>query len=234
LKGLSRVLLSRLGIYFSDSIRIVSKFQAQEIVEISKRAESKFVLAPIPIDISRISYAPRDLDFDIAYIGRLHNERGVKEFLKIVKALKFINPDIRIVIVGDGFLWNLIKKDLSKWLTDSTVAMTGFLPPNRMSEIYSSSKILLSCAPREGYGLTLREAVLSGLHVVARVSQGTRELTESFPDAIDVYSDLNQAVGLIQKRLVELRPQQNFEYIQAQVQKDLEGVSRLVDSWLTD
>jgi glycosyltransferase involved in cell wall biosynthesis len=232
LQGVVRVLLSRLGIVFADSIRLVSIFQFREVGEISNFANSKFVLAPIPIDFSRVAKSPMVVKFDVVSIGRLHSERGVSEFLEIVKMLKNVTPGIRIAVVGDGPLRKRVEGELSKWLVDSTVTMTGFLTASEIYKVYASSKILLSCAAGEGYGLTLREAVLSNVSVVAKESEGSLEANECYPERIDLYQSKQQAVELILRRLIEPRLKNLPQIIEAQSKRDIEGLNRLIDSWL--
>lgn len=232
IQGAVRVLLSRIGIAFADSIRIVSKFQSEEIANISHGAKLKYVLAPIPIDFSRVAQSVSIFKYDLAFIGRLHPERGVEEFLEIAHLLKNTKPEIRVVIVGDGPLRQQVDKELSKWLSDSTVTIAGYLAADEISKIYASSRVLVSCAPREGYGLTLREAVLSNILVVARESKGALEAKETFPEDIYLYRDTQQGVRFIFNALDQPRSEHHSKILQAQSERDTASLNRLIDSWL--
>lgn len=232
IKGFTRVCLSRLGIRRADSIRIVSKFQVDEIVRISPSARVKLVIAPIPVDFSRVARVSAAIRFDIAFIGRLHSERGILELIEIVRILLTEKSGIRVVIVGDGPLRKKIESDLAPWINNSTISILGLLSGAEIQNIYASTKVLISTAPKEGYGLTLREAALSNLFVIARKSKGVVEAQESFPAGIETYSNVQEAVMSIRQRLDESRRPMDAKIEAIQVKTDAKGIDRLLDSWL--
>lgn len=232
LLGFARVFSSRVGIICADSIRIVSEFQKRDISQISKAAEEKFILAPIPIDWNRIPSERMRLEIDIAFIGRFHSERGIDELLEILKLVKKAKPETRILIAGDGPLLNQIKNQMYPWIEDSTCLMPGFLDAIQIRKIYATSRILLSTAPHEGYGLTIREAALSGMRVVARRSDGVNAACFSYPNSIQTYEGIQGALELL---LQEAHFESIFDadqYIKEQVTADHEGLVRLTRSWL--
>jgi len=231
-KGFIRVCLSRLGIFTADSIRIVSGFQAEEIRKLSKRAEDKFVLAPIPIDFSRVATSSTRKSFDVAFVGRLHSERGIVDLIRIIRLLKIQRPHTTVTIVGEGSLKSEIQSELSNWIQDSTISMPGFLVEDQIRDIYASTKVLISTAPKEGYGLTLREAALSGVHVIARESKGSLETKESFPSRIETFANINDAVRLIQNYLAKQSLEQSTDDVAFQLEADFESLDRLTKSWV--
>jgi glycosyltransferase involved in cell wall biosynthesis len=232
LRGFLRVILSRIGIRKADSIRIVSRFQSEEILKISKIDSSKFVIAPIPIDMSRVATQNTIKKIDIVFIGRLHQERGVIELIKIIEELKVIRPEVTVVIAGEGQLRSQIELALEKWLRNGSIQVLGFVSGERILSIFESAKILISPAPLEGYGLTLREAVLSNVHVIARESKGAQDARKAFPKLIETYSEVSNAVALIEKRLVTLPPGIDRRNQAKQAREDSEGLLRLIKSWL--
>ena len=233
LKGFVRVLLSRLGIVFADSIRIVSKFQEKEIKSIWQNASNKFVLAPIPIELSKIAKFHSSNKYDLAFIGRLHSERGINELIEIIKKLKSIRPATSIAIAGDGPLREYIADELSKWVDDSSVSLLGFLDDSGITNLYSETKVLVSTAPREGYGLTLREAILSNVHVIAQKSEGALEAKAAYPDGIHTFTTVQQAVELILIKLDQDAQPRNPRLLENQIQSDQGAMKRLIGSWLT-
>lgn len=233
LKGFFRVLLSRIGIIFADSIRIVSKFQENEIKSIWQKASNKFVLAPIPIEISKIAKFHSSNKYDLVFIGRLHSERGIDELVELIKNLKSIRPTTSIAIAGDGPLRTYIAEELSKWIDDSSVSLMGFLDGPRITNLYSETKVLVSTAPREGYGLTLREAILSNVQVIVRRSEGALEAKAAYPDGINTFTTIQQAVELILIKLDEDAQPWNPRLLENQIKSDQSAMKRLIGSWLT-
>lgn len=230
--GLLRVCLSRVAIHIADSIRVVSKFQFQDINQISSDNRNKLVLAPIPIDFSRVSRISKFIQYDVAFIGRLHVERGISDLIEILTLLFIHKPEIKVVIVGDGPLRHKIEKKLSDWIIDSKISILGFLSVEQIREIYASTKILISTAPHEGYGLTVREAVLSNVCVIARESKGVLEAQQSFPSSIQTYRNCKHAVDLIKLQLEKPRIALKDEFIIDQLNSDEKSLNRLVSSWL--
>jgi glycosyltransferase involved in cell wall biosynthesis len=230
-QGLLRVSLSRLGIAFADSIRIVSQFQADEIGQISKTAGERFVLAPIPIDFSKVATTSSDVRYELAFVGRLHSERGIGDLIEIIKSLKNKRPSTSVVIVGEGSLKSVIKQKFENWIEDSTITMPGFLSPDEIRDIYASTKVLVSTAPTEGYGLTLREAALSNVHVIARESKGSLGARDAFPSRIETFTNIDEAVGLIQTHLDNQSFRGSWSDISSQSKADAQGLDRLIKSW---
>jgi glycosyltransferase involved in cell wall biosynthesis len=134
--------------------------------------------------------------------------------------------------VGEGSLKGELQRELSNWNKDSTISMPGFLEGDQIKDIYASTKVLISTAPKEGYGLTLREAALSGVHVIARESKGSLETKDSFPSRIETFSNLDDAVGLIQNRLESQGLGQSTVDMAFQLEVDVEGLDRLTKSWV--
>jgi len=230
-RGFVRVSLSRLGIAFADSIRIVSQFQADEIRLISKSAGERFVLAPIPIDFSKVATKSSAVRYELACVGRLHSERGISDLIKIIESLKNNRPNTTVVIVGEGSLKNVIKKKFENWIQDSTITILGFLSPDEIRDIYASIKVLVSTAPTEGYGLTLREAALSNVDVIARESKGSLGARVSFPSRIETFTNIDEAVGLIQAHLDNQSSRASWSDISSQSKADAQGLDRLIESW---
>jgi glycosyltransferase involved in cell wall biosynthesis len=234
--GFFRIISSRAAMKVSDSIRVVSKFQEAEIQQVAGGLSARFVIAPIPIDYSKI---PNRDDFsnvyDIALIGRLHNERGIVQAVSILKQLISSLPSVKIVIVGEGPERKYLEKNLHDEIAQGFIQLPGALHGYKLRKIYAGSKVLLSTAPREGYGLTLREAILSGMRVIARDSLGARETAKDFPAALQFFTSTIEAVEQVlnvvntERNLTELS-----EYSAFQAKAEEESLKRLVESWIRD
>lgn len=234
LVGSLRVLMSRLGIRFADSIRVVSKFQVDEIERLSKYRHQEFVVAPIPINFLKLPKGLLESNFDVILVGRLHAERGTSEIVRILDALNQRSSDLRVGIAGTGPEERWMKSILGENHSGNSVQFLGLLNELELRDLYSRSKILLSTAPQEGYGLSLREAALSGLNVIAKKSRGAEEAVEVYGESIRLYENQDQAVKMIIETLID--PAQVSVSALRNIQKSLDekSVRSLVKSWLND
>jgi glycosyltransferase involved in cell wall biosynthesis len=233
-KGIIRVFASRFSLKVADSVRIVSEFQKSELADVYPLAMRKFIISPIPIDYQKLSRESEIEDiFDIAVVGRLHQQRGIGDAIVLLKALLLLKPLARIVIVGSGPERRNVLGSLKKEISLGSVVTYNRLTPHELRQIYGGSKVMLSAAPAEGYGLGIREALLSGMFVVARESRGSLELSVEAPDKILTYRTRDEGLKLLESAISWKR---NFagtpKLISDQKLKDRESLSRLIQSWL--
>lgn len=234
--GLLRVLLSRVAIHFADSIRTVSEFQESEIRSVSLKKNLKFVVSPIPINFAKVPShdSSSSSSIDILYVGRLHRERGIREFISIICQLKAMRPLLKVTVVGGGPEKRWAEDKLSKYINDGTVVFFGHVSASSLLEFYSSSKVLLSTAPREGYGLSLREAALSGMSVIARKSKGSAEAAKFYGENIGVYETEEDAIRSVFRALNGDFPKSNTDLKNLQEKFDEASLNNLIQSWLSN
>ena len=226
-----RVFLSRIALRYADTVRIVSNFQEKEIKKITSRSNLNFVVAPIPINLGKIVRQRQEQIIDVVTVGRLQAERGIKEMVEIIKTLKARKPSLRIKIVGDGPKRSWIENELKLVSQDDSVSLTGYLSEDLLREVYAQSKVLLSTAALEGYGLTLREAALSGVNVVARSSSGSIETAEGYRELVILYQTPEEAVDAVLERLNKPSQANLLALRDSQMESDIQGLQRLVRSW---
>ncbi len=234
LRGLTRVASSRFAFSQADSIRIVSEFQEREIKSISHKVKAEFIVSPIPIDFSKIpKQRAAEMIYDVAIVGRLHAERGIDQVILIIKEILSLANETRIVFVGEGNYSDSIYRELAKEIESGSVVLLGALTGERLRDIYASSKVLLSAAPREGYGLALREARLSGMVVVAKNSEGAREAGRSFHTGYQLFDSVQEAAIKVIRGVEGFSENANrAESIQIQKDRDEQSLKKLFESWV--
>ncbi len=89
----------------------------------------------------------------IVYLGNLNEGRGVEI---AIEALKFLNDDVHLWIIGDGDLRLVLEKqvrisrDFSGRQLSERVKFFGFIPPAQLGEILSQAKIGLHVLENKG------------------------------------------------------------------------------------
>ena len=233
-RGLARVVSSRFAFSQADSIRIVSEFQEAEIRRISPNTKAKFIVSPIPIDYSKIPIQrATEIIYDVAVVGRLHLERGVDQAILIIKEIMKLASKTRVVFVGEGKFGKSISQELATEIESGSVVLLGALTGEGLRDIYASSKVLLSAAPREGYGLALREAYLSGMLVVARKSEGAQEAGHNFFTGYELFDSVQEAATKILRSVEGFSVNEDrVKLIRVQKGRDDENLRKLYESWV--
>jgi glycosyltransferase involved in cell wall biosynthesis len=224
----------RLAILFSDSIRIVSAFQKYEIQKLAGRRQKDFVLSPIPVSLSKIpkTRIPH-AGLAILILGRLHSERGIAKLVELIDLLAYEKVQCTFNVVGDGPQAELLDPYLEIPQASTKVILHGLKSESEVRIYLAQSDILISFAEQEGYGLALREAVLSGVHVIAKRNPGTEEALKAFPGRIDLIENTPEALKLINSfkpREVDEGELSDLKAIQENMNSKV--VEALVRSWI--
>jgi len=105
----------------------------------------------------------KDKDFVGIFIGRLGQEKNVIFLLDVMKELVPDYPDIKLLIVGDGPDYDEYKKIIKEYKIDKNVIMTGKVAWEEVPYYYQLSDIFLTASHTETQGLTVIEAMASGV-----------------------------------------------------------------------
>lgn len=217
----------------ASSIRFASKILLDDFRNNITLGQINYLIAPIPIDFIKIP-KNRSVDpFTVGIIGRFQEQRGIDEALKIALAVTRLQPKARFVFIGDGPLESKIRLFLTSNKELSNSRLEHFMNNENLRARYSELGVLLSCAPTEGYGLTIREAALSGIPVLARKSQGAETAALEFPNQIQIYSEFQEAILKLKELLESSQDSPDLKNLQVdQRKRDLESSQHLVKSWI--
>jgi glycosyltransferase involved in cell wall biosynthesis len=105
------------------------------------------------------SVAEPDEPPHVLYVGRLSEEKGVRELAEAAR-------DLPLVVVGDGPLRSLFPD------------AAGFVPPRDLGPWYERAAVVVVPSRREGYGMVAREAMAYGRPVVATAVGGLLDAVE--------------------------------------------------------
>jgi glycosyltransferase involved in cell wall biosynthesis len=214
------------------SIRVVSNFLKEELISQYDLNGVNLFVAPVPISHYPTFLSRNSTFLRIGVVGRLHYERNLFEVTEIIDLAISDEKVIEVMIIGDGPL----RKYLEGWVEGhkfhQKIRLLGSQTQTEMLLRWSEIDVLLSCAITEGYGLALREAVVSGAIVVARENLATRELQQIFTNSVSLYKTPLEAAGLLQAApsKFELITKENTVEIQRVL--DTQSVRKLAQSWI--
>ena len=140
-------------------------------------SEKKISIYPLLIESSILKYKSfQERENSICIVGRLHPSKGHRELLYLFKNCLQNYPDLKLKIIGDGYL----KADvivLSKKLNiNKSIIFTGNIPNEKINEIFSSSLISISASIDEAYGLVNIEALREGTPLICTKTAGSIDI----------------------------------------------------------
>ena len=154
-------------------ILAVSKPVFQEYV-FGKRLENKSEVVFNPINLEEIRKMAKarcdDEEYDIVTIGRLCAEKNPKLFIDIVEECVRNNSAIKAAMLGNGELYEEVKKYIFQKHMEEHIDVLGF-KDNPYSYL-KQSKILCIPSAWEGFGMVAVEALALGKPVVAAAVGG--------------------------------------------------------------
>jgi glycosyltransferase involved in cell wall biosynthesis len=235
LRRIVQKLLLRIFLPKVQSVRVVSNFLVSPLALDYKLDQKKFLVAPIPFE-KYPEFSIRDFSsISLGIVGRLHPERNLTESLKIVENVLDISTISKIYIIGDGPLRGLLQSWKLGMIHADKVEILGSIAHSESIDRLQEIHILISSAHSEGYGLAIREALISGSVVIARNNEGTREVLRDFGRGIFLYDEVSEAISIIQDLASgKLAPSICYDGIKIQQKIDVESLRSLATSWGQD
>lgn len=125
---------------------------------------------PVSKKTSREAIGENNDGFFCLFVGRLVEGKGIPQLLKAASLLK---DKIRLIVVGDGPLADLIIS-AEKKLTN--VIFEGKVDNSKLPKYYNSANVLIvPSTHEEGYGRVILEALSCGLPIIATNRGGIKE-----------------------------------------------------------
>lgn len=218
----------------SDQTRFVNSIEYEFFIRIKEQNQSKIFFAPVPLNRIFRENLPRLSSLkpiSVGFVGRLHSERGTILFLELVRKLHEAIPGLKVIVIGAGPDRELIKKDLSQNMS-LEFEMLDHLPPAKLKLQMGKIGVLLSCAPRESYGRSMREAILAGVPVLAIRSDGASQLQESLPETCLQLFDKQELFSQILGKFNHLiNSSYSPEELHQKLIIEFQETSKLIESW---
>lgn len=114
---------------------------------------------------------------NIITVGRLSEEKGIKDLIKVFYYIKKVNPNIIYHIVGDGQERKNIEKEIKRLKLEDNIKLYGFKDQNFINELYKNSSLYIMGSYTEACPLVLAEAMSYGVPCIAFTSaEGANDL----------------------------------------------------------
>lgn len=114
---------------------------------------------------------------NIITVGRLSDEKGVIDLIKVFNYINKLNTNITYNIIGDGQEKSNIEKEIKKYHLEDKIIMHGYQEQAFINEMYIDSGFYLMGSKTESFGLVLAEAMSYGVPCIAFTSaEGANDL----------------------------------------------------------
>lgn len=119
------------------------------------------------------AYQHADKKYDLIYVGRLTEGKGLVSLINVIYELKNSLP-LKLAIIGDGDLKEQLKGDVLKKELSDYIEFLGY----QKDPLYyiAKSKLLVLPSKNEGFGRVIVEAMKLGVPVIANAVGGMAEL----------------------------------------------------------
>jgi len=146
----------------TDELRQHLKAQCFDNVEVLGRGVDSRLFAPERrSEELRREWGLGRNDQAVIYVGRLAAEKNLPLAIHAFRAMRALNPRLRLIIVGDGPFYQEI------YANERDVIFTGRKTGESLAEHYASADIFLFPSETETFGNVTLEAMASGLAVVS-------------------------------------------------------------------
>jgi glycosyltransferase involved in cell wall biosynthesis len=229
-----RFSLAKLSLPKASSVRAVTKYQAENLVKAFDIKREKIVVVPVPITIASKSVVLKsERPKTIGLIGRIHQDRGIWEFIRLIRVLNSGSKDLKVVVIGDGPSKDKFLLKLESVIPKNRIIYLGQLPENELRKAWKRIGVLVSMAPVESYGRVMRESLMAGVPVWATASAGVKDLMDNCKKGEVKLLDLSKSDATLDKDFKTLlKTKVSSDFSKRFIKENNTYAAKLASSWI--
>jgi glycosyltransferase involved in cell wall biosynthesis len=234
LRNRIRYSFDKLSLRKASSVRAVTKYQAENLVKAFGIKREKIVVVPVPITVASKSVSLKsERPKTIGLVGRIHQDRGIWEFIKLVSILNLSTKDFKVVVIGDGPSKDKFLLKLESVIPKNRIIYLGQLPENELRKAWRRIGVLVSMAPVESYGRVIRESLIAGVPVWATASAGVKDLIDNCKKGEVKILDLSKSDASLNKDFNSLlKTKVSSDFSKRFVKENNTYAAKLASSWI--
>ena len=229
-----RYLLAKLSLPKAASIRAVTKYQVENLVKVFGIKRERIVVVPVPITVVSKSVALKsERPKTIGLIGRIHQDRGIWEFIQLVRVLSSSSKDFKVIVIGDGPSKDKFLLKLESVIPKNRIIYLGQLPESELRKAWKKIGVLVSMAPVESYGRAIRESLIAGVPVWATTSTGVKDLMDNCKKDEVKLLDLSKSDTTLDKDFkLLLKTKVSTDFSKRFIKENNTYAAKLANSWI--
>ena len=169
----------------------------------------------------------------IGLIGRIHQDRGIWEFIRLIRILNSSSKDFNVVVIGDGPSKDRFLLKLGSVISKNKLVYLGQLSESELSKAWKKIGVLVSMAPVESYGRVIREAIIAGVPVWATASAGVKDLIDNCKKGEVKILDLGKSDASLNKDFNSLlKTKVSSDFSKRFIKENNTYAAKLANSWI--
>jgi glycosyltransferase involved in cell wall biosynthesis len=234
LRNRIRYSFAKLSLPKASSVRAVTKYQADNLVKAFGIKRERIVVVPVPITVASKSVTLKsERPKTIGLIGRIHQDRGIWEFIRLIRVLNSSSKDFKVVVLGQGPSKDKFLLKLSSVISKNRIIYLGQLPESELRKAWKRIGVLVSMAPVESYGRVMRESIIAGVPVWATVSAGVKDLMDNCKKGEVKLLDLGKSDASLNKDFKALlKTKVSSDFSKKFVKENNSYAAKLASSWI--
>jgi glycosyltransferase involved in cell wall biosynthesis len=229
-----RFSLAKLALPKASSVRAVTKYQAENLINAFGIKREKIVVVPVPINVfSKPVVLKTDRPKTIGFIGRIHQDRGIWEFIKLIRVLNSSSKDFKVVVIGDGPSKDKFLFKLESVIPKNRIIYLGQLHESELHKAWKRIGVLVSMAPVESYGRVIRESLIAGVPVWATASAGVKDLMDNCKKDEVKLLELSKSDASLDKDFKSLlKTKVSSDFSKRFIKENNNYAAKLANSWI--
>jgi glycosyltransferase involved in cell wall biosynthesis len=226
--------LAKFSLLKASSVRAVTKYQAENLVKAFGVKKERIVVVPVPINVVSKTVALRsERPKTIGLIGRIHQDRGIWDFVKLIRILNSSSKDFKVVVIGDGPSKDKFLLKLQLVTPKNRIIYLGQLPESELRKAWKKIGVLVSMAPVESYSRVIRESLIAGVPVWATVSSGVKDLMDNCKKGEVKLLDLSKSDSFLDKDFnSRLKTKVSSDFSKRFIKENNTYAATLANSWI--
>lgn len=144
----------------SDIVICVSEYEKKLVQSKLQVPEERIRVIPNGLNLSEFKFRPSSKKYPnaVLYVGRLERYKRIDV---LIKALKFLDSNITLEVVGRGPDRNRLHTITNNLRLGDRISFSSGLERNELLDKYANSAVFVTLSKHEAYGITVAEALAS-------------------------------------------------------------------------